>query len=439
MSAPRRSRSGDNAQRAIRLAYEQLIGRTWTISTDGRVELAGLRDLVRESWQRSLAHLPDPGLVQAPVVWSDAELREQRARHPLSGVAAVIQRLLVDPSADTGIVVAVGDEHGRLMWVDGDRATLRRTEQMLLRPGAEWSENAMGTSAPGTALVLDAPVQILGAEHFVPVVQRWSCTAVPVHDPRGRIIGVVDVTGGAAAVGARTLAWVQAAVGAIEAELRLVSRGIAVGPGVPHPSCGRERPGPAALSSLGRRAGVLSRGGRSLELTLRHTEILLLLGVHPAGLSAEQLLELLGPRLSAVTLRAEISRLRRTLAASGWSDLAPASRPYRLPAGFELDGQRVLDHVMRGNLDRAVEEYAGSVLPGSDAPGIARWRRQVSASLREAVLADGSLAVVLAYLDLPEVQDDIEAWTCALRMLPVASPRRAVVVVNLQRLEDELR
>ena len=46
---------------------------------------------------------------------------------------------------------------------------------------------------------------------------------------------------------------------------------------------------------------------------------------------------------------------------------------------------------------------------------------------------------VLAYLELPEVQDDVEAWTCALRMLPATSPRRALLVTHLERLELELR
>ena len=147
-------------QRAIRHAYERLLERAWTISGDGSAELAGLRDLVRDSWHRSLAHLPDPERTQAPVVWSDEEVRRYRERHPLAAVLPVVQRLLVEPSADTGVVVAVGDEHGRLLWVDGDRATLARTDQMSLRPGADWSENAMGTSAPGTALVVGSGVQI---------------------------------------------------------------------------------------------------------------------------------------------------------------------------------------------------------------------------------------------------------------------------------------
>ena len=443
-------------QRAIRHAYERLLERAWTISGDGSAELAGLRDLVRDSWHRSLAHLPDPERTQAPVVWSDEEVRRYRERHPLAAVLPVVQRLLVEPSADTGVVVAVGDEHGRLLWVDGDRATLARTDQMSLRPGADWSENAMGTSAPGTALVVGSGVQIARAEHFVPAVQGWSCTAVPVHDPSGRLLGVIDVTGGDDAVGPRTLAWVQAAAGAVEAELRLLGQRSAVAAGEDgDPAVAPRRslfaPGGLAdghaergvaretLAILGRRGGLVRRGERRAELSTRHAEILTLLAVHPAGLSLDGLAQLLDPQLSAITLRAEVSRLRRVLEDAGLGDLSPLSRPYRLPRPVAVDAEEVHRLVGRGDLDRALREYPGAVLPESSAPGIARLRAKVSAGLREAVLGDGSLPTVLAYLELPEVQDDVEAWTCALRMLPATSPRRALLVTHLERLELELR
>ena len=48
----------------------------------------------------------------------------------------------------------------------------------------------------GTALAVDAPVQINGAEHLVRTYHTWSCAAAPVHDPdTGRQIGVIDVSG----------------------------------------------------------------------------------------------------------------------------------------------------------------------------------------------------------------------------------------------------
>lgn len=452
--------NGEITQRTIRRAYESLLARSWAGTTEEDSALGGLRDLVRESWHRSLVHLPQPDRVRAALVWSDEELRAYRDRHCLAAVLPVIQRLLVEPSAESGVVVAVGDEHGRLLWVDGDRSTLAKTDRLTLVPGADWSENAMGTSAPGTALVVAGSVQITGAEHFVPAVQRWNCTAVPIRDPGGRILGVIDVTGGDHAVGPLTLAWVRAAVEAVEAVLResrrparegvpgrgdpggtavFVPRGSAIfAPGGPVDIEPHERD-VATLSLLGRRSGLLRVGERALELSLRHSEILTLLAGTVGGLTLDGLAEQLDPHLSAVTLRAEISRLRRVLDVAGMPDLVPASRPYRLPAPLEVDAQTMFGLVARGHLDRAVREYGGAVLPASGAPGIVRLRERLRAALREAVLGDGSLPVVLDYLELPDAQDDVDAWTCALRLLPPASPRRAVVVAHLDQLEAELR
>ena len=182
----------------------------------------GLRRLVRESWERSLRHLSSPEAARPALSWDEEELEDYRRNHPLAAVMPVIHRLLVRPSHDTGLLIAVGDEHGRLLWVEGDHVLRSRAERIGFVAGADWSETSVGTSAPGTALALGNSVQIAGAEHFNRSVHPWSCTAVPVHDPdSGSVLGVVDITGGSAAVGVHTLSLVEATVAAAQAELRI--------------------------------------------------------------------------------------------------------------------------------------------------------------------------------------------------------------------------
>ena len=78
-------------------------------------------------------------------------------------------------------------------------------------------------------------MQIQGAEHFNRLVQPWSCTAVPVHDPESRrILGVIDVTGGDEVVTPQAQLLVDATARAIEGEL-LVAR-LRGGPGPFTPS-----------------------------------------------------------------------------------------------------------------------------------------------------------------------------------------------------------
>ena len=421
--------------------------------------LERLRPSIRESWQRSLQHHPDPDVSGAELVFDDAALARYRAGHPLSAVMPVIRRLLVEPAEDSGLLVAVGDELGRLLWVDGDSVLRRRAEGMLFMAGADWSERTVGTSAPGTALATGADVQIAGPEHFSRLVHSWSCTAVPVRDPdTGSVLGVVDVTGGSEAVAPHTLALVRAAVAAAEARLqvqRLQARGETRGgslSGSGSPTrrrrTRRQPPMPAlgsteSLELLGRDRAVLHIGGRSVDLSSRHGELLEVLALHPGGLTAEELSALAyRDGGQAGTVRAEMLRLRNLMeavaAGTTAEPLVPRTRPYRLARPLAVDSAQVLRFLEQGAYRLALRMYGGPVLPRSEAPAIVRLRAEVSAVLRQAMLSDAGADTLLEYLHLPEAEHDTEAWQLALRVLPPRSPRRAAVVAALERIERDL-
>lgn len=414
-------------RRVLERAHDAFVG-----AGDESVE-DDVRRLVRDSWERSLRFRLDPDRIAGDPELSDEQLRQYRSTHPLHLALPALHRLLIRHTLDAGLIVAVGDSAGRLLWIDGDRDLRRRAEGMGFLEGANWSERAVGTSAPGTALTLDRGVQIVGAEHFGRVVHPWSCTAVPVHEPEsGAILGVVDITGGDAAGSPTMLPLVEAAVAAVEAELRVQRLDDAAARRAPM-RAPVIRP---ELRVLGRDVGELVHAGGRLELSARHAEIMTLLAWHRGGLSAERLSALLYGREDAVvTLRAEMVRLRRELP----DELAPLSRPYRLPRQVDVDARRVLDFLDRGAHKVALGSYAGLVLPGSDAPGVAAVRGEVSATLREAMLGDAAADVLLAYARTDEAVDDLEVWTAALRMLPPKSPKRAAVVSRIERLEREQR
>lgn len=428
-------------------------------------QLPGLRSLIRESWQRSAQLHANPDNPEAPLAMDREELEEYRRQHPLAAIMPVIHKLLVLPSHDSGMLVAVGDEVGRLLWVEGDPAMQRRAEGMMFVPGADWSEATVGTSAPGTALALGRGIQIAGAEHYKRSVHPWSCTAVPFHDPdSGALLGVVDITGTESAVAPHTLSLVEATVAAAQAHLRVErlqlaaarqaaparrrSAAVSTNGGSSAPKAGPSAAGTRAWASgslyrnslqlLGRDQAVLSIDGRTVTLSARHSEILALLSTHPAGLTAEELAALLYPHDGAtMTLRAEMVRLRKVLQQLNPAAV-PESRPYRLPMDLMPDSGQVLSCLQRGAHRIALEIYRGAVLPRSEAPGITELRGRVASLLREAVLTDGSAESLLKYAELPEARDDVEVRAAALKLLPPRSPKRAAVVADLERLEAEL-
>lgn len=427
----------------------------------GAEEIPGLRKLIRESWQRSARLKANPDNPEAPLALDTDELEEYRRQHPLASIMPVIHKLLVQPSHDSGLLVAVGDEVGRLLWVEGDPGLQRRAEGMMFVPGADWSEATVGTSAPGTALALGRGIQISGAEHYQRSVHPWSCTAVPFHDPdSGALLGVVDITGTATAVAPHTLSLVEATVAAAQAQLRVerlqLAATLASRPARRRTNSSAARSGSAraggagaggakesslyrnSLQLLGRDQALLSIEGKTVALSARHSEILALLSTHPDGLSAEELSVLLYPGDgSTMTLRAEMVRLRKILQQLNPAAV-PESRPYKLSMDLVPDSGQVLSCLQRGAHRIALEIYRGAVLPRSEAPGIIDLRDRVSSLMREAVLTDGSAETLLKYAALPEARDDVGVRLAALKLLPARSPKRAAIVADLERLEAEL-
>lgn len=382
-----------------------------------------LRPVVRDSWQRSAALRVDPDVPAPPVDLTDDDLDETRRAHVLRAAIPVIRRLLVDHASDAGVIVAVGDEHARLLWVDGDPHLRRQAESIHVVDGATWNEQSAGTNAMGTAQETGELVQIFGSEHFTRTVHPWSCTAAPIRDPHtGRICGFLDITGRDDVASPQSAMLIRSATAAVEAELRL--RHAAV-------------PAPQQLvylRTLGRERGELTIDGRGHDLSLRHTELLVLLSIHPDGISAGELAwKMYEHEAAEVTVRAEVSRLRKA-----WPMLIAPSRPYRLLARLQTDAADVAECLQRGAHRRAQDLYLGPLLPRSEAPGIVEHRNHLHGWLRQALLRHASADVLMRYARSAAGRDDVELWQACLQRLPYGSHRRAEVTAAVQSLHDTL-
>ena len=282
--------------------------------------------------------------------------------------------------------MAVTDATGVLLWVEGAHALRSNAEAMNFVEGARWSEDCAGTNAPGTALALDRPVQVFAAEHFSRIVQPWTCSAAPIHDPvTGELLGIIDLTGGYQIGSPHARALVQATVAAAESELRLLALRIASRNAAAGSRTSRKRS--AARSSsrmevLGRDDAILSGPSGTIRLSQRHAELLLLIMTHPAGLSVEQLSshlsgERIGPRDHP------------------GGDVAPAPPPRgRLHQLASLPHRRRPHVGLRGRAFPGTSRFAApcsrclprTVLPGSTSPGIVEIREDFRAELRQALL-----------------------------------------------------
>ncbi|MFD8982414.1 GAF domain-containing protein [Streptomyces sp. NPDC059564] len=386
---------------------------------DGRVE-APVRTVIAKSWRRCARARVSPECAPR-LELAEADLGSYRAQHPLSRVMPLVRDLVGTFAAHGAHLLAVCDARGGLLWVEGESATLRRAERLGFVPGARWAETAMGTNAPGTAVALGEPVQVFGAEHFSRLVHPWTCAAAPVRDPAtGQVLGAVDITGGDGLAHPHSLAFVQAVARAAEAQLALLA---------PPP----EATEPDRLTALGRDEALLVLGGRRITLGRRHSEIMALLAHHPEGLSGEELAYALyeDESVSAVTLRAEVSRLRTLLGAGNL-----LSRPYRTAAPLEADFTAVTRHLAAGAVSSALTRYPGPLLPSSGAPGVVRLRRRIEDQARAAVIARADAGLLADWVCGPWGADDPAVWRALAAALP---PRdRPAALARVRALDAEL-
>lgn len=172
---------------------------------------------------------------------------------------------------------------------------------------------------------------------------------------------------------------------------------------------------------------------QSRSLSGRHAELLVLLSQQPEGLTADHLAILLHEEyLDAVTVRAEMSRLRKAIGC----DLI-GSRPYRLLKPITSDLADVLAALDADDVDAALSHYCGPLLPRSEAPAIASLRIQLSTSVRAAVISRGDLAALRRWLDSPEGRDDRDGWRILHESGDVPPAVRAKAAGHIARIDHE--
>ena len=185
------------------------------------LDLQVVRSEVARSWQRCRSLNVDPHKALKLEIKGD-ELRERLAKkNALVEIADPYMQNIFNFVRGSGFQVVLADEGGFLLKVVGDREIVRKTKLVQLCPGGNWSEAVRGTNAIGTAMAEGKPIQIHAWEHFCNQNHFLTCSAAPIFDSLGQIIGILDVSGDYRYANFHTLGMVVAAVKAIENELAL--------------------------------------------------------------------------------------------------------------------------------------------------------------------------------------------------------------------------
>ncbi len=188
----------------------------------GEIDTSVVRPMIADSWKRCRALGLDPNDTRCFDLADESEVEARMAANEqLISTAWSFMRALYRLVAGSGFRVDVTDGEGFLLRTIGDDQVLRETSRVRFAPGASRHESRAGTCAIGLTLVLDEPVQVVGAEHYNAHIHWVTCSAAPIHDHAGKIIGVLNMTGRRELVHKHTLGIVASMSEAIERELAL--------------------------------------------------------------------------------------------------------------------------------------------------------------------------------------------------------------------------
>ncbi|WP_317203312.1 sigma-54-dependent Fis family transcriptional regulator [Janthinobacterium sp.] len=179
-----------------------------------------MTEAIETSHQRSLAYGLRPGAEPdfGPIGNNELSLLiEQNRMLHTHGVPAM--ETLYQQIVNTHNMVILTDANGVIVHSLGDDDFLEKANRVALKPGVAWSERSKGTNAIGTAIAEKVPTLVHADQHYLSANHFLTCSAAPISDHRGNVIGVLDVSGDQRSFHKHTMALVRMSALMIENQL----------------------------------------------------------------------------------------------------------------------------------------------------------------------------------------------------------------------------
>lgn len=149
---------------------------------------------VLDSWVRCVDAGLDAGARTPVVVVEAGELAARRERWAVARRLAQAElETLAQQISGSNFLLAFADREGVILDLYHDNRFAMSNDAGILA-GSCWSEQLCGTNGLGTALAVGGSVAVTGMEHYFHDLGAISCTATPVRDAAGDIVGVLDAS-----------------------------------------------------------------------------------------------------------------------------------------------------------------------------------------------------------------------------------------------------
>ncbi|MCR4441780.1 MAG: sigma 54-interacting transcriptional regulator [Peptococcaceae bacterium] len=172
------------------------IKKEWIKMTNGQaVNTNIVKPYIRESWQRSLAFKVNPYQISEELFLSNEEIEKLSALEHIKESYGDIVSAIKDVALEMELTVEIFDQNARIQGILAFSGVfhLNKEPQQKYIIFRDLSEEKIGTNAVILALKEGKPIQLRGPEHFNHGLQNANCSAAPIHDVNGKIIGAINI------------------------------------------------------------------------------------------------------------------------------------------------------------------------------------------------------------------------------------------------------
>ncbi len=180
---------------AERLAAQAQLARQADAVASGDIAWTQPRADILSSWTRCTSSGLDLARPPEIQVVSTAELARRRDELDFVRRLALAElETLQHQIAGSNFLLAFADREGVILDLYADQRFAMSGKGDDIRVGSCWSEAARGTNGLGTALASGRTIAVTGPEHYFLDLRHVSCTASPVRDASGAVVGVLDAS-----------------------------------------------------------------------------------------------------------------------------------------------------------------------------------------------------------------------------------------------------
>lgn len=193
----------------------------WQSYVEEGVVLENIKTDILESWQRCEKLGVDYKSGKGTKVEDGVLEKSIYNKREMIRLTRPIMENVYEMVKSTSYSVVLTDEKGIIidLIINSDIKDIHDTINFV--KGSLWDEKSVGTNAIGTCLAADKPIQVLGPEHYCEYHHQWTCSAAPIHNSKGEVIGCFDISGRAKDVQTHTYGIAVSSANCIEKQLMI--------------------------------------------------------------------------------------------------------------------------------------------------------------------------------------------------------------------------